>query len=517
MPADSFHDENPAILEWQLSLVRDARIQMLRVWGAGEFESDCFYELCDRFGLLVMQDFPINVDGRGKNTRLWEKAAAWNIFRLRNHPSLVLWCGGNEFCAETGDSAPLIVIAANLIRNLDGSREFMESSPVNGDWHIYPSFTDAARLWDTVLADGPFISECGARCMPSPETWEKLLSEESFRAVPGDTVYAPEKMARLYPEISHFCMEYPEEMFRRGEKFNRIREIPLAELSGAVNLAAAEFNRIAIEVCRCAWPQNGGLLLWAWKRPWPSVACQLVDGLGQPVQTYYAAKRGYAPLLPCLKLRSLECTPGENLTLRPFLLNENGKETQNCRVRLRLFSPRLQECFSAEMKPERPRTDGVHAYDLPEQHFHIPETFRGSCFFAVLDAQKPEGTPARNFYIFRCMDNGNARTLRDQLAETPAHLELQILKQEERRITLRIKNSGKLPSAITSVSVPDGTPFAADDSAFWLDPDESKDITLRFPGKKLPAALAVSSWNSPKITANISTMEKFSFFSSTGG
>ena len=35
MPADSFHDENPAILEWQLSLVRDARIQMLRVWGAG--------------------------------------------------------------------------------------------------------------------------------------------------------------------------------------------------------------------------------------------------------------------------------------------------------------------------------------------------------------------------------------------------------------------------------------------------------------------------------------------------
>lgn len=35
MPADSFHDENPAMLEWQLSLVRDARIQMLRVWDAG--------------------------------------------------------------------------------------------------------------------------------------------------------------------------------------------------------------------------------------------------------------------------------------------------------------------------------------------------------------------------------------------------------------------------------------------------------------------------------------------------
>lgn len=148
-----------------------------------------------------MQDFPINVDGRGKNTRLWEKAAAWNIFRLRNHPSLVLWCGGNEFCAETTDSAPLVVIVANLIRNLDGSREFLESSPLNGDWHIYPEFADPAKLWDTVLADGPFISECGARCMPAPETWKKLLSQECFRAISGDTVYAPEKWHGSIPKF----------------------------------------------------------------------------------------------------------------------------------------------------------------------------------------------------------------------------------------------------------------------------------------------------------------------------
>lgn len=284
-------------------------------------------------------------------------------------------------------------------------------------------------------------------------------------------------------------------------------------------MAAGEFDRITIKVCRYAWPQNGGLLLWAWKRPWPSVACQLVDGLGQPVQTYYAAKRGYAPLLPCLKLRSLECTPGENLTLRPFLLNENGKETQNCRVRLRLFSSRLQECFSVEMKPERPRTDGVHAYDLPEQHFHIPETFRGSCFFAVLDAQKPEGTPARNFYIFRCMDNGNARTLRDQLAETHAQLTALVVEQDESSVTLRIANTGKMPAAMISVSIPSGFCFAADDGGFWLDPEETKEMKIRFPYKNnLPETLAVGSWNSRKTTEIKIRKNDISFdFSSTGG
>lgn len=113
--------------------------------------------------------------------------------RRQNPDAPRLGRGGNEFCAETTDSAPLVVIAANLIRNLDGSREFLESSPLNGDWHIYPEFADPAKLWDTVLADGPFISECGARCMPAPETWKKLLSQECFRAISGDTVYAPEK------------------------------------------------------------------------------------------------------------------------------------------------------------------------------------------------------------------------------------------------------------------------------------------------------------------------------------
>ena len=189
-------------------------------------------------------------------------------------------------------------------------------------------------------------------------------------------------------------MEYPEEMFRRGEKFNHIQKIPLAELAEAVNMAAGEFDRITIEVCRYAWPQNGGLLLWAWKRPWPSVACQLVDGLGQPVQTWHAAKRGYAPLLPGLRLRSLEYAPGERLTLNPFLLDESGRDTKNSRIKLRIFSPRLQECFSAEMKPEHPRVDGACAYDLPEQMFQVPESFRGSGFFAVLDAENRKAHPS---------------------------------------------------------------------------------------------------------------------------
>lgn len=149
--------------------------------------------------------------------------------------------------------------------------------------------------------------------------------------------------------------------------------------------------------------------------------------------------------------------------------------------------------------------------------FQVPESFRGSGFFAVLDAEKPESTPVRNFYVFRCMGNGNARALRDQLAETHAQLTALVVEQDESSVTLRIANTGKMPAAMISVSIPSGFCFAADDGGFWLDPDESKDITLRFPGKKLPAALAVSSWNSPKITANISTMEKFSFFSSTGG
>ena len=78
-----------------------AGMNMLRVWGGGVYEDDYFYELCDRYGILVWQDFMFSCSIYPYEGALRESALAEaedNVRRLRNHPCIALWCGNNECC-----------------------------------------------------------------------------------------------------------------------------------------------------------------------------------------------------------------------------------------------------------------------------------------------------------------------------------------------------------------------------------------------------------------------------------
>src|SRR5215510_12037250 len=100
IPADSFPtritDER---LEYLIKSAADAHMNMLRVWGGGLYESESFYDLCDRYGILIWQDFTFACgvypedDEFAENVRV---EAMENVRRLRHRASLALWCGNNE-------------------------------------------------------------------------------------------------------------------------------------------------------------------------------------------------------------------------------------------------------------------------------------------------------------------------------------------------------------------------------------------------------------------------------------
>src|SRR5438132_4375635 len=128
----------PERYERLLALARDAHVNLLRVWGGGLLEREVFYDLCDRFGIMVWQEFPQSSSGLAGTPLLGAKAAhppsagtrggprcdfdnrpatdeayldliheqaPALLARRRNHPSLVLWCGGNELTHD--DLTPL--------------------------------------------------------------------------------------------------------------------------------------------------------------------------------------------------------------------------------------------------------------------------------------------------------------------------------------------------------------------------------------------------------------------------
>ena len=101
IPADSFPTRiSDAYLEGLIRAAADTHQNMLRVWGGGFFEEERFYDLCDRYGILIWQDFifscsiyPLDDPDFLENVRV---EVVENIRRLRHRASLALWCGNNE-------------------------------------------------------------------------------------------------------------------------------------------------------------------------------------------------------------------------------------------------------------------------------------------------------------------------------------------------------------------------------------------------------------------------------------
>ena len=103
IPADSFTtriqlDDYKRLI----ATARDANMNTLRVWGGGIYEPDIFYELCDEMGIMVWQDFMFACSMYPAHQEFLasvKREAEYQVKRLKNHPSIILWCGNNEIAS----------------------------------------------------------------------------------------------------------------------------------------------------------------------------------------------------------------------------------------------------------------------------------------------------------------------------------------------------------------------------------------------------------------------------------
>jgi beta-mannosidase len=134
----------PEKLEHLLGLAQRSGANLVRVWGGGVIESDEFYSLCDRLGLLVWQEFSQSSSGiesapsdDPEFVATLAADAREIVPRLAHHPSLAIWCAGNELDAD--DSTPAVAALRDVARELDPQRAWLPTSPVgeldvHGPW-----------------------------------------------------------------------------------------------------------------------------------------------------------------------------------------------------------------------------------------------------------------------------------------------------------------------------------------------------------------------------------------------
>jgi beta-mannosidase len=153
-----------------LELACDAHLNMLRVWGGGIYEPERFYERCDELGIMVWQDFMFACATYPEDApmpALVEREAREQVARLASHPSVVLWCGGNEDVLAwqswgfkerlaTGQSWGLAYwteILPRVCREVDPTRPYWTESPWSGSLERHANDPDHGdrHTWDLKL------------------------------------------------------------------------------------------------------------------------------------------------------------------------------------------------------------------------------------------------------------------------------------------------------------------------------------------------------------------------------
>ena len=306
----------------------ESNMNMLRVWGGGIYEQPIFYELCDEYGIMVWQDFMFACSMYPGDQAFLDNVrqeAEENVKRLRNHPSIVLWCGNNEIDSawaqydEEGGwgwkkeytqeqraviwadyEAVFHHILPHAVSAYAPGTEYWPSSPLislTGDinQHAHPLSTEGDvhywGVWHAVepfenynLKIGRFMSEYGFQSFPDYDTIMTFATEQDL-ALDSRVMRAHQKNGdgnRLIKEYMDIYMSEPKD-FRAFLYMSQVLQ--------------AEAMKMAIEAHRRRMPYCMGTLYWQMNDCWPVASWAGMDYYGKWKALQYYAKRSFADTL----------------------------------------------------------------------------------------------------------------------------------------------------------------------------------------------------------------------------
>jgi beta-mannosidase len=297
-----------------LTSLKDANMNMLRVWGGGIYEDDYYYDLADEMGILVWQDFMFACSMYPGDKAFLENVrheAIDNVKRLRNHPSIVIWVGNNEIetaWAHWGWKSTLpshiwddylklfVRLLPEVLDEYDSSRPYWQSSPSSN----FQDDSDSQRVGDTHYwqvwhAEKPykeyekqfprFMSEYGFQSFPEFETVKTYTTEADRQSIETPIMLAHQR----HPRGNQLVKEYMLREYNQPKDFESFLYVSQVLQAEGIKIGAEHFRRIM--------PRNMGSLYWQANDCWQVASWSGMDYFGRWKALMYYTKKFYAPML----------------------------------------------------------------------------------------------------------------------------------------------------------------------------------------------------------------------------
>ena len=341
-----------------LQSARDSNMNIVRLWGGGYYETETFYHIADELGIMVWQDFMFGNDwqpGTASFRDEVKREAEYQVTRLRNHPSIVLWCGNNETEESLGwaknASAKLLDTAGRVriwqdylllfssvlprvVERLDAATPYWPSSPSADYEDDLPAgqHTGDSHNWDVWHGRVPFstyethherfVSEYGFQSFPLLPTVKTFTDAKDRESIFTAVMLAHQKN----DEGNSIIHDYMTKDYAEPKDF--------ASLLYASEVLQAEGVKIGAEHLRRIRPENMGGIYWQLNDCWPVASWSSIDYLGRWKALQYYARRFYAPVLVSPHV--------EDGALAVYVVSDHtAAEQDELRVRLMTFDGKV--------------------------------------------------------------------------------------------------------------------------------------------------------------------------------
>lgn len=492
-----------------LDLARRANLQMVRAWGGGTVESDAFFDECDRLGILVLQEFPLSfgIDASAPDLAVIDEQTSRIVRRLRNHPSLVLWGGGNENPGtRTSDDA--LTVIGRRVAQLDPTRRFHRTDPWGGSEHFYGVYhegmpVDAYRDYlPAVFGEYGLSSQCDVESMGR---------------------FLDPALLEQWPPPAHGAIVQHQSQFSLFDLFKQARYAhygPLTDWSTFIEysqIAQGDALRFASERVRAeAGARTAGYWFYKIGEVFPGASWSIIDYYGRPKLSYYrAAQFGAARSAFAVTDRTM-FHAGEVFSARVVVSNDTPEPLERARATARLYDARFRvvaEKVEEVTRDADTRADAlVLGAEVPAEHLaplvlsvtlDAADGIRiGSAWYAFnARAEAPAARALEALPLDDLTDRPSDELLAPYLEGTAPLREQPRTTLAARREgdTFVIENSGAHPAPLVII---DGFPHEPGrwlaDNAFGLEPGERRAVAFHV-GDGDVAGVRVRAWNADPV------------------